>query len=548
MKAVKTAVKAAVAAAMLAAVAAAFFGAPTQAACKIQPAPTFVFLAVLLLTPLLGRLFCECFCPLGIVQTAVNALFRRRRRVRRVCTRLPSGRIQTAFRLAVLAAFAALVASGFGAVAWSISPYSIFGKCMVLFWPGVALFVVVVLLAACGRGRTWCNWICPAGTLFWLLSRKSLLAHKVGPGCANCRACFPEAAKKGNAPAAAQTQGGVSRRETLKSVAALAAVDAAEKTTDGGFADISLHESPERGVPVLPPGALDRAMFDAKCVGCGLCVSACRGGCLAQSRSLRHFGQPEMDFRNGWCLTGCSGECGRVCPAGAIRQTGRGGRVKVATGCAVWKKSLCIRETEGVQCTACVRKCPVKAISIVEGYPVVDRNACIGCGACEYVCPARPAPAIHVEGFERQRIVAPAAGGEDALAEMIRMVEKGEASCAAARNGVICGKASGRGVAPLLELRREGALKGAVVVDKVVGRAAAAICIASGAVRVHARIMADDAAKMLKEAGVAAEAAKSVPKILAKDLATSCPMERLVEGLSSPGEMVKALEGKVRLP
>ena len=54
----KKALKAAVAAAALCAVTAAFFGAPTDLACRIQPSATVDFLVVLLLTPIVGRLFC----------------------------------------------------------------------------------------------------------------------------------------------------------------------------------------------------------------------------------------------------------------------------------------------------------------------------------------------------------------------------------------------------------------------------------------------------------------------------------------------------------
>jgi ferredoxin len=32
--------------------------------------------------------------------------------------------------------------------------------------------------------------------------------------------------------------------------------------------------------------------------------------------------------------------------------------------------------------------------------PAINEAACIGCGACEYVCPARPFSAIYVEGHE----------------------------------------------------------------------------------------------------------------------------------------------------
>jgi formate hydrogenlyase subunit 6/NADH:ubiquinone oxidoreductase subunit I len=32
--------------------------------------------------------------------------------------------------------------------------------------------------------------------------------------------------------------------------------------------------------------------------------------------------------------------------------------------------------------------------------PAINEALCIGCGACEYLCPARPFSAIYVEGHE----------------------------------------------------------------------------------------------------------------------------------------------------
>ena len=206
-------------------------------------------------------------------------------------------------------------------------------------------------------------------------------------------------------PCAPQSPEGITRRETLKGVAFLAAAEVAEKTTDGGYATVTPPGVPTRAVPILPPGSVDRWAFNMKCVGCGLCIANCRGGCLKASTSLMRLGQPEMDFRHDYCLVRCAQQCAKVCPAGAIRLLDGVVRKDIHVGHAVWKRDLCIRETEDVKCTACSRKCPVGAIRIVEGFPVVDKDACIGCGACEHVCPARPMPAIHVEGFDRQRVV-----------------------------------------------------------------------------------------------------------------------------------------------
>lgn len=297
-----------------------------------------------------------------------------------------------------------------------------------------------------------------------------------------------------------------------------------------------------RPVPVLPPGAVDRGLFNAKCVACGLCIASCPGKCLVASTALKRFGQPEMDFRRGYCLSGCDYVCGHVCPAGAINWIPRLERKNVHVGHAIWKKDLCIRTTDDVQCTACSRKCPVQAIHLVEGFPVVDKAKCIGCGACEHVCPARPLPAIFVKGFERQRLVWPM-DELSLIAEMKSLVEKG-VSCVAARDGVIVGQETGRGILPILKLLDAGKLAHAVVVDKVVGRAAAAICVIGGAKRVHAAIMGADAAALLKARGITVSADRTVPRILNRDLSDGCPMERAVDGIDDPAEMVKALRSR----
>ena len=406
----KKIIKVVVAVFMLYAVTAAFFGFDTDLACRIQPAATVWFLVVLLLTPLVGRLFCECFCPLGIIQSVVNWIFHPKTKVRRVCTRLPESHAQQTVRWTVFAVSGVLVATGFGAVGWLLTPYSIYGKALTLFAPGLALFAIVVVLACFGKGRIWCNWICPVGTIFNLLSKKSVCAHKVGPGCANCKACFDvgagERATDGTDGTDRTDGTSATRREAIKGVALLAAAETLEKTTDGGLAPVSLPGVPDRPAAVLPPGAVDRKDFNVKCVACGLCIANCRGGCLSPSTSLKRFGQPEMDFRRGYCLLGCNYACGHVCPTFAINWIPRLERKNVHMGHAIWKKDLCIRK-DGVECTACSRKCPVGAIHIVEGFPVVDKGACIGCGACEHVCPARPMPAIFVKGFDRQRLVWP---------------------------------------------------------------------------------------------------------------------------------------------
>ncbi len=484
-----------------------------------------------------GRFTCKWICPLGLLQTLVNFLFHPKTAVRRVCTRLPVSRSQWIVRGTILAVCIGLIAAGFGGPGWFLNPISLVGKAAVGFLPGAIVVALVLLLAAFTRGRAWCNWICPCGTVFHLLSKILPGKDMVSPRCRNCRACFASA----SVPQADAL--GVTRRETLKSVAVFAAAETIEKTTDGGYAPVSLPGVPKRPAPVLPPGARSLGEFTRRCIGCNLCVAACSGKCLTASVSLARFGQPEMDFRHGYCLTGCPTDCARICSTGALQVHPFVERKNLHMGHAIWKKDLCVRTTKKDQCTACVRKCPVQAIHLVEGFPVIDKRACIGCGACEHVCPARPMPAIFVKGFDRQRVVRPM----DVLTlidEMKSRLDAG-ASCVVAQGGVISGEATGRGIKPLLKLLDEGKLNRALVVDKVIGRAAAAICIVGKVSRVHALLAGADALAFLKQHGIEASADKTVPKILNRDLSDGCPMEQMIDGLDDPKKMVEALKIKI---
>lgn len=528
-----------VALASLAAVCGAFYGLPTAKALAFQPVPTCVFLVVLLATPLVGRFFCGWLCPLGILQSTLNALTHPRTHVRRVCTRLPLTRARAAVHGGVFALFLVLLACGLGSLAWAITPYSLLGKALIGFTPGVVLLAVVLALALVGHGRIWCNWICPVGACFaFLASRFTLRPHKVDAkaNCTHCRACFPKAKGKKES----DTTAGVTRRELMSGIGLLAAAEVAEKTADGGFAPVSLPGVPARAAEVLPPGAVDRALFNRVCVGCGACIAACPEKCLVPSTALRTFGQPKMDFRTSHCRLACPQKCAAACPANALVLRRGVARRDLHMGHAIWKKDRCLRTTEEVACTACSRKCPVKAITLVKGIPVVDREVCIGCGACEHVCPVRPLPAIFVQGFERQRVVRPL-DERELVAEMKGLLARNEAASVVAVDGVIVAREQGRGVQPLLKLLDAGKLRRALVVDKVIGRAAAAICLAGEVRKVHALVMGEDAAALLRAHGIAATADRTVPKILNRDQSASCPLEARVEKLDDPAQMVEVL-------
>ena len=177
---------------------------------------------------------------------------------------------------------------------------------------------------------------------------------------------------------------------------------------DGGLAELEDKVAPERQTPLVPPGALSLQNMAQHCTGCQLCVSECPNGVLRPSTDLLHLMQPVMSYERGYCRPECT-RCSDVCPAGAIKPLDEVEKSSIQIGHAVFIKKNCVAITDGVECGNCARHCPAGAIEMVpldaddeEGpyVPAVNEQACIGCGACEYVCPARPFSAIMVEGHE----------------------------------------------------------------------------------------------------------------------------------------------------
>ena len=183
--------------------------------------------------------------------------------------------------------------------------------------------------------------------------------------------------------------------------------------------------SGEKRLMPVPVGAGRASAFRTKCVGCMKCIEACPRGILRPSSHPRHFGRPALDFRLGWCRPECN-RCAEACPAGAIIVTASAAeKAEKHPNIAVWHPERCVAATGKDACHACERHCPVKAITLVEGeksgggksapaetqrrggggtdtpkVPRIDAAKCIGCGACEHYCPARPKTAMTVEGRE----------------------------------------------------------------------------------------------------------------------------------------------------
>jgi polyferredoxin len=358
-------------------------------------------------TLVLGRAFCGWACPVGFladiagfVRGNVNKMIKGK------ANRAAKGRFGY-LQYGVLAAV--LLLSIFSLEALSImDPLVVFQRSSYLLWAGAGIPVVLIVIVAASLlvERFWCRALCPLGGLLGLAALASPFGRKLGGSCNNCgkchRTCPMGAISKNNGwdatactkclkceKACPQAAIGftlsvprvpvvnTSRRAFLAGAAALGLLALSEEVAAAIAPPVAL---------IRPPGALVEEKFNHACARCGSCAKACTGGVIRPAgldAGLERAFTPALDFGKGACER--CGTCGQVCPTGAIISLPED-QIKIGT--AKIDQQLCIAWKDGKKCLICNEVCPEQAVKGAgKLQPVVDVDACVGCGNCQHNCP-----------------------------------------------------------------------------------------------------------------------------------------------------------------
>ena len=300
-----------------------------------------VVIALILLTLLMGRIYCSVICPLGVMQDIFGWFGKKAKK-----NRYTYSKPMNILRYVMLGVLVVALVAGVGSIAALLAPYSAFGRMASTFlapiyqwgnnllatWAesvnsyafysvdvwlkgGITFVVALVTLTvlfvlAFKNGRTYCNTICPVGTVLGFLSRFSYLKPVIDTskcnGCGlcakNCKAscidsknhaidysrcvvcldCIdkcrqgaikyvPRSKAQQAAPSGASADKGRRAFITSSVIVAGASVAKAQKLKmDGGFATIEDKQIPKRETPLTPPGSLSAKNLAQHCTACQL--------------------------------------------------------------------------------------------------------------------------------------------------------------------------------------------------------------------------------------------------------------------------------------
>jgi len=300
------------------------------------------------------RWYCKWCCPTGLLCDAVSQKSRRR-----LFKKLPPLGMFSAFVLIGSIAFGASVVLVFDPIVALAAFLNSVTQPGTIVWFSILVFSVIISINLLSR-NVWCAKLCPLGGLQdaatkvsrWFQGRKT---DKI--------------------------RFDTHRRVVLGALGGLGA-------------GLLLTRTQSDANVLRPPAALAEADFQLTCLRCGNCMQTCPTHILVPQlagASLTSLFTPQVTFDTGYCLPDCT-RCGDICPSGAIAKFSRQDKKHTKIGIARIDIKNCLL-TKHQECDRCRFYCEFNAIEIqvsdedFSSQPMVIREKCVGCGACEVVCP-----------------------------------------------------------------------------------------------------------------------------------------------------------------
>jgi polyferredoxin len=327
----------------------------------------------------------------------------------------------------------------------------------------IVFFLVGVLFMNRFIPRFWCRALCPLGAFLGVFSRFSLFGmEKDHAKCTDCNLCLvncqgadsPQGGVKHRQDEchmclnceSACPEDVIKFRFLPKRTSTISKPNLERRTVMAATAagavcipGLRIANWPDKAYSekvIRPPGAVEERAFLERCIRCAECMKVCPNNALHPAffeAGIEGLWTPILIPRIGYCEFSCV-LCGQVCPTGAIQKITEKqkmgiGQKPITMGTAMYDHGRCLPWAMATPCIVCEEFCPTspKAIwaeevevpkrsskydkggeqaamlTVKVQRPHVDPTLCVGCGACEKVCPIVDKPAVYVTNAGESR-------------------------------------------------------------------------------------------------------------------------------------------------